>query len=282
MIPGTLSLASRAAAALRPEGDRVLARALGRAWCALDGPRRTAVEANRAALAADFPAADPFVHYVTSLLGWLRLLGLDRTQVAAATTIEGLAPVLAAAREGRGTVLVAAHVGEWEGGAAALAAAGLPVVAVAGIQMRESWTPALRRAKARLGIEVVGPDVAPVRLARALARGAVVALLVDGDVATATAQAAVGGHAVALPLGPARLAARFGARLVAGRCARRPGHAGLAYAVRLVPLDRPATDEAGLHARVAAWLDATVRESPGAWCLFRPFFAAASGAGVRT
>ena len=28
-----------------------------------------------------------------------------------------------------------------------------------------------------------------------------------------------------------------------------------------------------LHARVGAWLDATVREAPGAWCLFRPFFA---------
>lgn len=279
MAPTPLSLASRAAFVLSPGGDRMLARTLGPAWCALDGGRRRAVEANRAALAARFPLARPFERYVESLLGWLRLLALGPGDVSARTTIEGLEPVATAAREGRGTVLVAAHVGEWEWGAAALAAAGFPVVAVAGVQMRAAWTPALRRAKQRLGIEVVGPEASPVRLARALRGGAVVALLVDGDVVTARAPASVGGHVVDLPLGPARLASRFGARLIAGRCRREALDAGR-YRIRLEPLDArdgdgPAPDEAALHARVAAWLDAVVREEPGAWCLFRPFFTAA-------
>ena len=120
-------------------------------------------------------------------------------------------------------MLVAAHVGEWEWGAAALAAAGLPVVAVAGVQMRADWNPALRRAKERLGIDVVGPDASPVAWRARCARGAVVALLVDGDVVTATAPAAVAGRRIALPLGPARLAARFGARLWPdGAAATRP------------------------------------------------------------
>ena len=274
MVPTSLSLASRAVAALSPAGDRLLARAVGPAWCALDGDRRRAVEANRAALALHYPTARPFEHYVESLLGWLRLLTLRPSEVAARVTIAGLAPVLAARAAGRGTVLVAAHVGEWEWGAAALAAAGLPVVAVAGIQLRAAWTPALRRAKSRLGVEVVGPDASPVRLARALRRGAVVALLVDGDVVTARRCASVAGHAVDLPLGPARLAARLGARLVAGRC-RREVSDPARYRITLTPLDEPSgagLDESALHARVAAWLDQAVRESPGEWCLFRPFF----------
>jgi KDO2-lipid IV(A) lauroyltransferase len=254
----------------------MLARALGPTWCALDAGRRRAVEANRTALAARFPTARPFERYVESLLGWLRLLTLGRAEVAARVTIEGLAPVAAAAEARRGTVLIAAHVGEWEWGAAALAAQGLAVVAVAGVQMRPAWTPALCRAKNRLGVEVVGPDASPVRLARALRRGAVVALLVDGDVVTARRSASVAGHAVDLPLGPARLAAKFGARLVAGRCRREADDPGR-YRVVLTPLDESAPgglDEAVLHARVAAWLDGVVRQAPGEWCLFRPFFPA--------
>jgi KDO2-lipid IV(A) lauroyltransferase len=276
MAHPSLFLASRAASLLDPASDAVVAGVVGRAWCALDRPRRAAVRANRTALAARFPLDRPFIRYVASLLGWLRLLGLTRADVAARTAIDGLAPLVAASEDGRGTVLVAAHVGEWEWGAAALAAAGLPVVAVAGVQMRADWSPALRRAKERLGIEVVGPDASPVRLARALRRGAVVALLVDGDVVTATAPAAVAGRNVSLPLGPARLAARFGARLVAGRCRRDPADPAR-YLVTLTPLDATpgdAGDEARLHARVAAWLGTVLAAGPGDWCLFRPFFPA--------
>ncbi|MEO6462739.1 MAG: lysophospholipid acyltransferase family protein [Candidatus Eisenbacteria bacterium] len=275
MTPASLSLARRAVAALPPARDRMLARAVGPLWCALDGRRRRAIEANRAALAFRFPTARPFERYLESLLGWLRLLDLEPADIRARTTIEGLGPVERAAQQRRGTVLVAAHVGEWEWGAAALAAAGLPVVAVAGVQMRAAWTPVLRQAKSRLGVEVVAPDASPVRLARALRQGAVVALLVDGDVVTARAAGSIGGHSVDLPLGPARLASRFGARLVAGRCRRDAGDPGR-YRIELTPLDdphaTPALDEAALHARVAAWLDSVLHEVPGEWCLFRRFF----------
>jgi len=182
--------------------------------------------------------------------------------------VDGLAPLLAARDAGTGTVLVAAHVGEWEWGAAALAARGLEVVAVAGTQMNPAWSPALARAKAALGVEVVGPDAA--HLVRALARGAVVALLVDGDVATARRDAALFGARAALPLGPAKLSARTGARLVAGRCERKGGM----YHVRLAALDDGLADgDDGMRfERTRAWLEAVLREAPGGWCVFRPFF----------
>ena len=95
--------------------------------------------------------------------------------------------------------------------------------------------------------------------------------------------AAVAGRSVPLPRGPARLAARFGARLVAGRCRRDPADSAR-YLITLTPLDTPvgadpatALDEARLHARVAAWLEGVLVEGPGEWCLFRPFFPAAAG-----
>ena len=268
MTPPVLSLASRAALLTPPRFDRPLAAIAGRLWCASDPGRRAAVRGNRAALAAHFPLHAPFVHHLEALAGWLRLLGSSRASVLAHSSIDGLTPLLA--DPSRGTVLVAAHVGEWEWGAAALAARGLEVVAVAGTQMRAEWNPALALAKRSLGIEIVGPSQSPARLVRALRRGAVVALLVDGDVATARRPALVGAAQAELPLGPARLAARSGARLVAGRCERDSG----GYHVRLSALDQglAAGDEAARFEAVRAWLAATLAEDPGRWCLFRPFF----------
>jgi KDO2-lipid IV(A) lauroyltransferase len=268
MMPRTLALAARAAALTPPVLDRPLAAALGRLWCVADPGRRRAVARNRRALAARFPLHAPFASYVHALAGWLRLLALDRPQVLLRTTVEGLEPLLAARDQGRGTVLVAAHVGAWEWGAAALAARGLEVVAVAGTQMNAAWSPALARAKSQLGVEVVGPDAA--HLVRALGRGAVVALLVDGDIATARRDARIGTGRALLPLGPAKLSARTGARLVAGRCERTGG----VYRVRLAPLDDglATADESARFERTRAWLDDVLREAPGAWCVFRPFF----------
>lgn len=267
MMPRTLALAARAAALTPPEFDRPLAAAVGRLWCAADPGRRRAVAGNRRALDLPYPLHAPFSSYVHALAGWLRLLGASRADVLRATDVDGLAHL------SRGGVLIAAHVGEWEWGAAALAARGLEVVAVSGVQMRASWSPALAHAKKELGIEVVGPEART--LLRALERGAVVALLVDGDVATARVSAPLAKAHASLPLGPARLAARTGARLVAGRCERGEGGR---YHVTLEPLDLGLAprDEAARFERTRAWLERTLASTPGAWCLFRPFFEEAS------
>src|SRR5690349_14100678 len=135
MMPKGLALAARAAAAFPEALDAPWARTVGAAWWALDVPRRRAVALNRRALGARFAGHRPFARYLLALVGWLRLLGLTRAHVRARTRVSGLAALHAARRDGRGTVLVAAHVGEWEWGAAALAARGLEVVAVAGVQM---------------------------------------------------------------------------------------------------------------------------------------------------
>lgn len=271
MMPRTLALAARAAALTPPVLDRPLSAALGRMWCAADPARRTAVARNRRALAAAFPLHAPFVSHLRALAGWLRLLEARSGDVRAATRVDGLETLLEARASLRGTVLVAAHVGEWEWGAAALAAHGLEVVAVAGTQMNEEWSGALAHAKHTLGIEVVGPLSSASRLVRALRRGAVVALLVDGDIATARQVAALGAARALLPLGPARLSAKTGARLVAGRCERAGARA---YHVRLQALDAGLApgDEPARFERVRAWLDATLEEDPSRWCLFRSFF----------
>jgi lauroyl/myristoyl acyltransferase len=292
MLPLGLDLLSRTVRALPPALDPPLARAAGAAWCALDGRKRSAVGANRAALEASFQSRRPFAASVEALLNWLRLVNADAAEVRARTTFAGLegdAGVRAACARG-GAVLVAAHVGFWEWGAAAIAASGVPVVAVAGTQMSEAWSPALARAKRRLGVEVVGPDATARSLVEAMRAGALVALLVDGDVATARARQSVRGRAVELPRGPGLLAARRRAPIFAGRCERdrAPGH----FVIRferlfsggrgvsdphsgskcgdLEPHDARADEVA--NAGVARWLERTLAEDPGRWAIFREFF----------
>ena len=178
-------------------------------------------------------------------------------------------------------MLVAAHVGEWEWGAAALAARGLTVVAVAGMQMRADWSPALARAKRDLGIEIVGPTPPP---PGSCARSGEAPWWRCSLTATSRPRAARPRSAAArpdLPLGPARLAALTGARLVAGRCERDFTARGALYRVRLTPLDGEGSSsgvdagrerEARAFAAVARWLERTLVENAAAWCLFRPFF----------
>jgi KDO2-lipid IV(A) lauroyltransferase len=278
MLPPALGLLSNLVRTLPPSFDRPLAAAAGTLWSRLDRARARAVRANRDALGVRFPLHRPFVSYLETLAGWLRLLELPADEVRARTRVTGIDSLTDAARA-RGVVLIAAHVGEWEWGAAALAARGLPVVAVAGTQMSARWSPALARAKERHGIDVVGPEVSALRLVRALRAGGVVALLVDGDVASALAPAPLAGRTVDLPEGPARLAARTGAALVAGRCERDRGTRGAGhYHVHLEPLAVADVDTHTTHVAVAAWLERTILEDPGRWCVFRPFFTARSAA----
>jgi lauroyl/myristoyl acyltransferase len=287
MLPPWLDRASRAAAALPPRLDPGVARLSGAVWSALDARRRSAVRANRAALGARFPVDRPFAASVEALLTWLRLVRAGAGEVRARTSFVGLEGEdgVRAACARSGAILIAAHVGFWEWGAASIAAAGVPVVAVAGTQMNADWSPALAGAKRRLGVELVGPDT-PVRvLLDALRGGALVALLVDGDVVTARAAHVLLGRAIELPKGPGLLAARARAPIFAGRCERdlTPGAAAGRFVVRLERLFDPGVAPACAggrtaevaNARVARWLEATLAEDPGRWCLFREFFPSA-------
>lgn len=271
MLPITLVLGSAAARALPPRLDRPLAQALGSAWSVLDRQRAKAVRANRSALGADYPLNGPFAAWIEALLSWLRLLGLPRAEIVRRTTFEGVAALTNAARE-RGAVVLVAHVGEWEWGAAAVAATGLPLTTVAGTQMSPRFSRALERAKKDLGLLVVGPDVSPRRLVKILREGGVVGLLVDGDVASGRAPACVAGQAVTLPLGAAWLVSHTGAALFSGRCERDPVRGPGFYRAHLEALDAPEGMDR-LHGAVAAWLEGAIAENPGRWCIFRPFFA---------
>jgi KDO2-lipid IV(A) lauroyltransferase len=175
---------------------------------------------------------------------------------------------------GRGVILAVLHTGNWELTGARLARAGVPVHAVAGVQLRESWSRELGRRQARAGIRVLPPGVASWRaLPRILARNEALALLVDGDVHQRALPVALCGHPVRLPSGPARLAARTGAALLPMCCRREPDGGFSARFLEEVPVTdgspaavRAATEE------MARQLGNVLRDLAGQWLIFRSFF----------
>jgi Kdo2-lipid IVA lauroyltransferase/acyltransferase len=106
-----------------------LAVAVARAYFAVHPPARTTLEANLQRL---HPGLDPpgartaaraaFAEFSLSFLDFLRLARMDRSALERAVEIRGREHLEAAMGAGRGVIVLSAHVGNWEWGAALLGA----------------------------------------------------------------------------------------------------------------------------------------------------------------
>jgi len=187
---------------------------------------------------------------------------------------EGAEHLYRAAAAGRGVVIAASHLGNWELGALALARFGFRAHVVTGTQWSPLLHAAVRKLKERSGVAVSTPADGFRPLLATLRDGGLVVLLVDGDVYTRGRTAPFFGRAVPFPSGPALLARRAGAPLLHAHAARRRGgHCvvfdGVDAPDPALPLDR---DLDRLTARVAAAQERNIAAQVGAWCIFRPFF----------
>ncbi|HYJ33907.1 MAG TPA: lysophospholipid acyltransferase family protein [Candidatus Binatia bacterium] len=192
---------------------------------------------------------------------------------------EGTEHLYRAAAAGRGAVIAASHLGNWELGGLALARLGFRVHVVTGTQWNPLLHGAVRELKERSGIAVSTPEDGFTPLIATLRQGGLVVLLVDGDVYTRGLTARFFGRAVSFPAGPALLARRAGAPLLHAHAAREAGghrvvFDGADLPDRAIPLGR---DLERLTARVAAAQERNIAAHVGEWCIFRPFFGA-SGA----
>src|SRR2546422_4576823 len=123
-----------------------LARSLARWAFALDLPARRALEANLARLvshararpgrsgaasreiaaraAGAAPAREAFEHFALSIADFLRLSRLERAVLLEAVEVRGAEYLAAACESRRGVIVLSAHIGSWEWGAAYLATRG--------------------------------------------------------------------------------------------------------------------------------------------------------------
>jgi KDO2-lipid IV(A) lauroyltransferase len=192
---------------------------------------------------------------------WLLGRGPDDPQVR--WRIEELHVLTAAAREGRGELLVSAHLGNWEFVPLVAAHAGLEVAVVA----RTLQTRRLQRTwlafRERCGVRTLLRGESGIAATRWLRRGAVLGCMMDRTAQSRRLLVPFLGEAMHVPLGPAELASRGGAAIVLGTAQRLPSGETCVRFLRVPSAEGlPPPDTAR---RIAAALEEEIRRRPEDW-----------------
>lgn len=220
-------------------------------------------------------ARDAFANDAKNWVDTLRIhlvTGADLEQRLRIDRWERLTAVLG---EGRGLVLVTAHLGNFDLVGQILMARGYHLT----IPVERMQPPALfdlltseRRSK---GINIVPLDEAPRALLRAVKGGEIVGLAGDRNLAGRTVEVEFFGRLTRLPAGPASLARRTGAPMMAGLGIRMPGGRFKGLLSEVVEAPRSADAAADVQQatqHIARLLEDCIRQYPGQWLVFSPIW----------
>ncbi|MGD1083294.1 MAG: hypothetical protein ABSA47_00930 [Verrucomicrobiota bacterium] len=188
--------------------------------------------------------------------------------------------------QGRGIILLGAHVGCWELGGHILGRLDLPVNLVVVEREVDAIQRLFNSATAGKRFRVLTADDDPLRsvpILAALRRGEIVALLGDRSLGGADVETSFLGVRVRLPVGPYRLAAASGAPLFQVVTVRqRLGHYRFAaFPPQFISREEIRSDPNAVAARArryAEHLETVVREYPFQWANFFPYWEQGSGA----
>jgi phosphatidylinositol dimannoside acyltransferase len=206
---------------------------------------------------------------------WLELFRLpDDARGTLDIDIEGFDHVTAGIERGTGVILALPHVGGWDFAGAWLATQGLPpTVVVEPVEPPElfEWFAGVRRA---LGMTVVqlGPDAGRVVL-QALRSNQIVCLLCDRDLVGDGIEVEFFGERTTMPAGPATLALRTGAPLLAAAVYFAPRGGHHAVVMPPVPAQREGRlrDDVGRVTQELAYrFEELIRAAPEQWHLLQP------------
>jgi lauroyl/myristoyl acyltransferase len=196
-----------------------------------------------------------------TILGWCEL--------------EGRVELERALAGGKGVILVSVHTGSWELGARCLRALGYPLHVVAGVQMNRLLTGAVKEAKEKRDIEVIGPDDSYRKLLKALASNGVVILLVDGNIYTGGADLPFFGRATRLPDGPARLSRTSGAPVLGGYCRRMGNKKHKLHVEHIMSAGEiESLSDRDALARIYGAVERFIGQNADQWCMFRRLWGA--------
>lgn len=268
-LRAAMALAAMTARALGP-GRYVVADLCGLVAWAVSRRRRKAIQAH---LRAD-PTIGPrearrrarasFREYARTTADFFWAHGVSPEILRRRARVVGLEHLDAIRRQGRGAVIVSAHLGSWDIAASAAAAHGIPLVTVMAPLGPEPITRLVAWARERAGVEVLGPTQQAARLLRSLRSGRFAALLCDIPLAGPTVVVRFRGGPVRFSSAPVRLARRAQVPLLPVACWRE----GDGYVVNVLAPIELAEDDATVMQRVADSLEAAARRSPTQWYPF--------------
>ena len=189
---------------------------------------------------------------------------------------------------GRGVIIATLHFGNWDLGAAALAAHDYPINAIAETFPYPPMNDLVQGSRKRLGMNVIGHDRLGPTVFKALRRGEILAMLVD--IATTEAggiRVEFFGAPALVSSAPARIALRTNAWVVPAVVLRGPDDDMIIRPIMDTSLRdfAPSGDESRdvheLTSLIMRSMEKPIRAYPGQWFIFRRMWSSAVTAAAR-
>jgi len=224
--------------------------------------------------AASRVARQSFVNYAKYAVDFIRMPELSAGQLAARFEFDEWERYEAALARGRGCILVLMHFGNWDIGGAVLARRGYAFNAIAETQEHGPLNDALIAARTKHGIRLIPMEKAATGIIRAMRRNETLAILIDRPLDDGGVEVEFFGAPIRVPGGPARIALRTGARVIAVSQVRSHPWRDRVRVIADFTIELPDTGDADrdvqlLTRRIMAAHERVIRRYPEQWYMFR-------------
>jgi KDO2-lipid IV(A) lauroyltransferase len=214
-------------------------------------------------------ARENFLNFAKFLVDFFKFLRFDRRRMERIVHYGNLPAVLdGLLQHGKGIIFVSAHLGNWELGAAALAALGYKFNAVALWVPDEKVNNLYQQYRMSRGIHPIPFGRAARECIAALRRNEILGVIGDRDFSPANRTVEFFGRPARLPEGPAKLALATGAPLLPTFMVRLPDDT-FAYIVdEPIWADKSRQSVDDIMRQVAVALERVIRQHSEQWFLF--------------
>ncbi len=223
---------------------------------------------------------DTYRNFGRSLVEFVRLPKMAG-ELEALVELKGEAHLREAFERGHGVIFLSAHMGNWEYGAALLARHGFPMNAIGADYRDPRFTKAFQELRENAGVKHVGKGLDLKAAISCLRKGEVLAVMLDQDAREAGLVSPFLGVPASTPIGPIKMARKFGSPVVPVHVVRqRDGiHLTMTIEPPLEGKDGAPFGEDPQHAvdscneRISSW----IRENPAQWLWMYPRWATTTG-----
>ena len=225
-----------------------------------------------------FLARDVFRNFGRYLIEFFQMKEMaDVNFIKNNVRIEGIAHLDKIIAEGKGGIIVTAHIGNWELGAVLLSVLGYPLMAIALPHKERPVNDLFNDQRETKGVTVVPTNGALRQCIKQLRSNRLVALVADRDFSANGIVMDFLGRKMMVPKGPAMFSLKTGAPILPMFLIRtRDGKFDLFCSDPIYPPDRRISkgdDEAmkGIMGRYMSVIEKMIRAHPSQWLLFREF-----------
>jgi KDO2-lipid IV(A) lauroyltransferase len=215
-----------------------------------------------------------FQNYAKYVVDLIRLPQLSPRQLAERFEFDAWHHYDAALARGRGCILVLMHFGNWDLGGPVLAHRGYAFNAIAETQEDGALNDALIAARTKHGVKLIPMEKAATGITRAMRRNETLAILIDRPLDEGGIEVDFFGAPIRVPAGPARIALRTGASVIAVSQVRLSPWSDRVRVIADFDIDLPdsgdAEDDARLLTRrILEAHERVIRRHPDQWYMFR-------------